>query len=322
MNSDKIGDKISWEEKRMYYVLGILIFSIALTLITSYICFLKIFYSGKRKVLEEYPIPDGEIYEEMRESFVEWLKKVRALPCREVSITSHDGLRLSGRFFEYSPDATIEILFHGYRGCSESDLTGGVLRCRALGHSALIVDHRASGQSEGHVITFGALEKHDCLAWVDFVLKEINPSAKIIITGISMGAATVCLASAEPLPDNVIGVLADCPYTSAEDIIKKIMKEMHLPENLLFPFVRLGARIFGGFDIDEASPVKALEKSRLPVIFFHGDNDAFVPWEMSEKNYSACRSKKRLVIIKGAGHGLCYPVDREKYLDELRSFFK
>ena len=82
-------------------------------------------------------------------------------------------------------------------------------------------------------------------------------------------------------------------------------------------------RLFGHFDIDETSPIEAMKKCRLPIIFYHGDVDAFVPHEMSIKNYEACASeRKRMVTVEGAGHGLCYIVAKERYLDELREFFE
>jgi fermentation-respiration switch protein FrsA (DUF1100 family) len=42
---------------------------------------------------------------------------------------------------------------------------------------------------------------------------------------------------------------------------------------------------------------------------------------MSKRNYDACASRKQLVTIPGAGHGLCYAVDPQRYLDTLRTFF-
>jgi fermentation-respiration switch protein FrsA (DUF1100 family) len=214
-------------------------------------------------------------------------------------------------------------MFHGYRGTAERDLSGAVYRCFSLGRNALIVDHRASGTSDGHVITFGAKERYDCLTWVDFVLREIDPDAKMILTGISMGAATVMLASALDLPRNVVGVLADCGYTSAREIIYKVARDMHLPPAFLYPFARLGARLLGGFDPDDASPVHAMADCHLPIIFFHGDSDGFVPCEMSRENYNACASKqKRLVITSGAGHGLCFSVDQDTYFAALKAFFE
>ena len=128
------------------------------------------------------------------------------------------------------------------------------------------------------------------------------------------------LAAGEALPDNVVCALADCGYSSAKEIISKVMKEMHLPPWLVYPLVRLGGRLFGGFDPDETSPMEAVKKSRIPIIFIHGDNDAFVPYEMSVRLHEACVSPKALQLIKGAGHGLAYPVDKQTYIDALVRF--
>ncbi|MBR2335407.1 MAG: alpha/beta hydrolase [Clostridia bacterium] len=301
------------------------LFFTVLVLAVSFICFRMAFYVRREKQAEEdakLPIPEGEEYEPYREQIINWINEIRSMPRRAVEISSHDGLRLAGYFYEYEKGAPIEILFHGYRGNAERDLSGGVARCFSLGRSALIVDQRAAGRSEGNVISFGINESLDCVEWVNYVVNNIDKDAKIIITGISMGAATVLMASAMELPENVVGVLADCGYTSSREIIKKVMRDMHLPANLFYPFVRLGAIIFGKFDPDSNSPIEAMKKTRLPVIFFHGDTDDFVPHSMSVENFEACGGEKRMVTIKGAGHGLAFPVDMEKYLFEAGDFFK
>ena len=105
------------------------------------------------------------------------------------------------------------------------------------------------------VITFGIKEHRDCLSWVDYMVKRW-PDRKIILTGISMGAATVVMAAGEPLPENVIGVLADCGYTSPKEIICEVIRQMKLPPKLSYPFVKLGAKIFGKFDLEEITPVE------------------------------------------------------------------
>lgn len=294
---------------------------LALILIAAFACFLRLFYRKDRKK-EEYPTPRGEIYEPYRPRMKEWLDEARSYPYRALTLRSHDGLLLSGKYFEFDPAYPTEILFHGYRGTAEADLSGGVCRCRMLGHNALIVDHRAAGESRGRVITFGERERLDALAWVELFLREVNADARIILTGISMGAATVMLAAGENLPPNVVGVLADCGYTSTREIVSKVMREMHLSPAVFYPLVRLGARIFGGFDPDAHAPVRALANARVPVLFIHGDADAFVPAEMSRRNYEACGSEnKRLVLTPGAGHGLCFPADEAAYLAALSDFF-
>ena len=293
-----------------------------LALLTSYICFRMAFYVPKRKPKgDEIEIPQGEIYEVFREKMENWVRSVRAMPHEDMEIQSFDGLTLRGKYYEYAPGAPIELMFHGYRGSAERDLCGGVDRCFKLGRSALIVDQRCSGGSDGKVITFGIKEHRDCLSWVDFMLRRFGPDVKIILTGISMGASTVLMAADKPLPPNVIGILADCGYSSPRDIIKKVIRQIGLPADLLYPFVKLGAKLYGGFNLEELDPVDAVKKCKVPVIFYHGEDDDYVPWEMSKINFDACASRKRLVIVPGAGHGLAYPVAPQEYLREAREFF-
>lgn len=306
-------------------IITILASLVLVTLITSAICYFRIFYSPKRKKMPEdfIDLPPGEEYVPFYPEMREWTKKCRITPYKNVEIKSFDGLTIRGRYYECTPDSPIEIMMHGYQGNLERDLNGGIFRALDIGHSVLVYNHRGSGDSDGNTLTFGINESRDCRRWIDFVIENINPNAKIILSGVSMGAATAMITSGyEDLPDNVVGVVADCGYTSAKAIIKKVIKDMKLPPNLLYPFVKIGALIFGRFDIDEFSPIEQVRKSKVATIFVHGDMDDFVPMEMSEENYEACSAqKKKLLIVKGAAHGLAYPVMKDGYLDELRAFF-
>lgn len=307
------------------WVLGILIIAFMIALITAYICFLRVFYFKSRKPLKnnEYDLPKGDVYEVFHDDMINWIESARTLPHEDLEITSFDGLTLRGKYYECKPGALMEILFHGYEGNSERDLSGGIERCFALGRNALVVDQRACGRSDGHIVSFGINERKDCKKWVECAIERFGKDVKIGITGISMGAATVMMASVMDLPENVKFVLADCGYSSQKDIISKAIKDMGLPPKLLFPFVKLGARLFGRFDLEETTPLKAMEQCNIPVIFVHGDADTFVPYEMSEILYSKCTSeKKRFITIPGAGHGLAFPVARETYIDELRNTAK
>ena len=307
----------------LWILLGLLAFSAIAVVLIAYICYRITFYAPNRRPLlgDQIEIPEGNIYEPFRPYMEKWAQEVRAMPYEEFCITSHDGLKLYAKFYEYAPGAPIEIMFHGYRGSAERDLNGGVQRCRQLGRSTLLVDQRCSGKSDGSTITFGILEHRDCLAWVDFAVKHFGPDVKLILTGISMGASTVLMAAGHPLPPNVIGVLADCGFSDAGSIIRDVARKMGLPPKLSYPFVKLGARLFGHFDLEETSALEAMKKCTVPVLFFHGESDDFVPCQMSRLNYDACQSKKLLVTVPGAGHGLSYPVDSQRYLDTLRNFF-
>ena len=296
---------------------------LVLILLIAFICFYMAFFVPHHGPVapDDYTIPEGEIYEPFREQMTAWMKEVRAMPHKDFYITSFDGLRLHGRFYEYAPGAPMELMFHGYRGNGDRDLCGGVQRCFRLGRSCLLIDQRAAGESQGHVITFGIREHRDCLAWVDFAVKHFGPDARIILTGISMGASTVLMAAGSPLPPQVKGVLADCGFSSARSIIQKVIRQLKLPPKPVYPFIRLAAKLYGGFDLERYSAVEAVKSATVPVIFFHGEDDDFVPYEMSRENFDACASRKMLVTTPGAGHGLCYPLDPEGYLKALGDFF-
>lgn len=302
--------------KVLWAVLGLA----ALAVLLSFLCFVGIFCALPRtkRGLEKLRIPPGKIYRPHRERMLAWIRELREMPCEEVSIRSFDGLTLRGRYYEYAPGAPVELMFHGYRGNSERDLCGGVQRCFQLGHSALLVDQRGAGRSEGHVITFGIRESRDCADWARFAAEKFGPKCRLILCGLSMGAATVLTAAGEELPEQVVGVLADCGYTTPRAILCKCARQAKVPARPIWLLARLGARLFGGFDLEERSPLEAMSRCRVPVIFFHGEDDAFVPCSMSRENCAACAAPKRLVTVPGAGHGLSYVIDPEGYLAALR----
>ena len=307
----------------LWFGLGVLVLLLGGILCVAYYSYRMAFLTRRPEHYdpENLDIPSGPVYEPHREQMLAWMKETTAIPHTSVSITSYDGLKLWGDFFECAPGAPIELMFHGYRGSSRRDLCGGVQRCFAVGRSALIVDQRSCGRSEGKTITFGVKERKDCLRWIDFILENYGRDRKIILTGVSMGAATVLMATAEKLPPNVVGVIADCPYSSQRDIMKLVIGRMGLPPKLAYPITRLGALLFGHFRLEELSPEQAMKTCKIPVFFVHGEADDFVPVEMSKTNYEACAARKHLLLVPGAGHCLGYLQDPQRYIKELNDFF-
>ena len=305
-------------------ILGIII-GIALILFSITLgCFLKTFYSPKRKPLKEneFRTAKGEIYEPYRPQMIAWMKDLRTRPHENFSIVSFDGLTLRGKYYECKKGAPIELMFHGYRSTAEQDLCGGVQRCFDVGHNAFIVDQRGAGSSDGHVVSFGINEHKDCLRWIDFLIEHFGNDVNIILTGISMGAATVLTAAGKQLPDNVIFILSDCTFSTPKDIIQKVIVDMKLPPVLAYHFIKFAAQIFGKFDLEETSPLHAMKTCKKPVIFYHGTTDAYVPCEMSQTVYEACHTHKKLVLVDGAGHGLSCMLDNDGYLNALKDFEK
>ena len=307
----------------MFEIPLIIIFSLALIFfIIELICFFKTFYSAKQKPLKpgEYRTAPGEIYDPYRPQMIEWIKDLRSRPYEEFSIVSFDGLPLYGKYYECQKGAPIELMFHGYRGTAEQDLCGGVQRCFELGHNAFVVDQRGAGKSGGRTISFGINEHKDCLRWIDCIIDHFGKDVKIILTGISMGASTVLTAAGKELPDNVVFILSDSAFSSPKEIIQKVIVDMRMPPKLVYPFIKISAKLLGNFDLEETSPMEAMRTCKKPVIFFHGKADDYVPCEMSEKIYEACKTHKEIMLVEDAGHGLSCILDHEGYVKTLKKF--
>ena len=243
----------------------------------------------------------------------------RGLAFEEAEIASFDGLRLHARVCGAEAGKPLLLLMHGWRSSAARDF-GCVLEFyRAQGFGLVLVDQRAHGKSGGKTISFGVHERRDCLAWARWAEERYHPPA-MYLDGISMGAATVLMASEFDLPASVRGIIADCGYTSPRDILKKVIRQCHLPVAPIYFLVRLGARVFGRFDPEAASAARALEKCRVPVLFIHGEADGFVPCEMSREIYDSCRERSSRETFPGAGHGLSYIVDPERYARVVSEF--
>lgn len=283
-------------------------------------CYDQVFRVQREKTLDPQSIPFGSIYASQKEKILEMVDTAARIPCKDVTTVSHDGLTIHARYYEVSPGAPVQILFHGYRSNALRDFSGGMPYALECGWNVLLADQRGHGKSEGKCLSFGILERRDCLSWIDYVNKTFGSDTTILLGGISMGAATVLMASELDLPANVKGIYADCGYSSPRAIIRKVMAERGYPVGLLYPFVRLAGMVFGGFDADSASAVEALKHCKIPVLLIHGEADDFVPCEMSRENFAACASDKELITVPGAGHGLCFVLDRERYTETVAKF--
>ena len=280
---------------------------LAVLFVILFLMILRVVYSiafGVKSVHEnvDLNIPRYAQYEELRSNIEREVKSLLSELCEKVSIHSRDGLKLTGRYYQMDPKAPVVILFHGYRGSAVKDSVGGFNVSKSMGYNILIVDERSHGDSEGRTITMGIKERYDCLDWIHYVTERFGQEKKIMIMGLSMGAATVLMASELDLPENVKGIVADCGYSNVKEMVIRVAGFMHFPAKIIYPFARLSARIYGGFDPDETSPASALRNCKIPVLLIHGEADELVPVEMSWENYHACGSEKEILIVPKANH--------------------
>jgi fermentation-respiration switch protein FrsA (DUF1100 family) len=241
-------------------------------------------------------------------------------PPTDVFLHSFDGLNLHACRFVPHPDGhRWVVLLHGYMDdASKMFYYASVFAKR--NYNALVPNLRGAGRSEGDYIGMGWNDRLDVVGWIN-QLVELDPDAKIVIFGISMGGATAMMTAGEKLPVNVSCVVEDCGYTSAADEFTHELRNLfRLPA---FPILRLADRITrsrAGYGIYEASAIEQVKKAKVPILFIHGDNDTFVPTHMVHKVYEAAAGEKELLLVKKAAHAASSIVDPELYFSTIFRF--
>ena len=266
-------------------------------------------------------LPPGDDFRPYHQKMQALVDEMEKQPFETVTTRSRDGLLLYARYLHVRDDAPVVIQVHGYRSGGIRDFCGGNKIAREHGYNTLLIEQRAHGRSEGNTLTFGIRERYDILDWIRYLLDRFGSDTDIVLAGISMGAATVLMASELDLPENVKGITADSPYTSPEAIVRIVIRRNHLPDSVFFPLVDLGARLFGRTGLRSAGAIEAVRKAKIPVLLLHGTADRFVPYTMSEELRDACASPARLELFEGAPHGIGYILEPERYEKIILDFF-
>ena len=243
-------------------------------------------------------------------------------PYETVSIQSEDGLRLVGYYLPArEPTARTVIIAHGYSSRAFHMSAFARFYHEEFGYNVLMPDARGHGASGGDYIGFGWPERRDYVRWIDWVIARNGQESRIVLHGISMGGATVMMASGEALPANVAAIVEDCGYTSVYEELAYQIKTMYklAPEPIVPDTSRLAMRR-AGYSFEEASALDQVRKSETPTLFIHGDADSFVPFEMVYRLFEACAAEKELFVVPGAGHGQAFAVDPAAYVARVRAF--
>ena len=293
----------------------------ALTLVLSWMCYRKCFYSPKKGRSGPYDPMKGEQFEAVADTLYHIISITERYPWEDVSIEAVDGITLRGRYYHFAEGAPLLILCHGYRSTALRDCCGAHMLARKLGCNALAIHQRAHGESGGRTITFGIRERRDVRQWAQYALERFGPDIPVALFGLSMGAATVLMGCKEGYPTNVRGIIADSPYSSPADIIKKVCKDEGYP-TFLHIFAELGARVFGDFDLRSCTALEAVKHSNIPILLIHGEDDRMVPCDMSVKIAAACPARCTILTIPDAGHGLGYMTDPPAYERAVMEFLR
>ena len=134
----------------------------------------------------------------------------------------------------------------------------------------------------------------------------MDPNAKIILHGISMGASTSLLASSKVMHTALKGVISDCGYTSYQDVLRHLTTKIyHIPGSVFVPGVSFWIKKLGHFTYQDCDCIQAICMKAVPTLFFHGASDTFIPTEMVNRLANALQNASIVEIVENAGHAQC-----------------
>ena len=271
------------------------------------------FYVPRSREEDVYLLPDGQQYAHHRDNLKLCIDRLCAVPYEPVEIRSYDGKVLFGRYYHVRDGAPVQIQFHGYRGSAMRDLCGATPLAIRSGHNVILIDQRGHGGSGGHTITFGVKERRDCQCWCEYAAERFGPEVPLILCGVSMGGATVLMASDMELPPSVKCVIADCPFSSPREIIGQVAADQGLPAKPAVAMCTLGALIYGRFRLGSASAMDSVKRTKLPILILHGEEDRYVPCAMSQRLRELNQQLVQLETFPKAAHGMSYMEDPQRY---------
>lgn len=248
-----------------------------------------------------------------------------ACPHEKWTLTAADGVKLHARCIPAEkPTDRWVLCVHGYTASGPNEFAWFFDFYRRLGYNLLLPDHRAHGESEGEYVGMGVLDSRDIRLWMDELIDRTGGRCRIVLHGVSMGAATVTTIAGGETPEQVRGFLADCGYTSVWDEFAHQMRAMfHLPTFPILNLAGMVCRVRAGYGLRDFSPMDAVKLARKPMLFVHGGADDFVPTRMSRALYEACASaEKEILIVEGAAHAVSYRVNPALYERTASAFFE
>lgn len=244
---------------------------------------------------------------------------------RDTFIDAADGRRLHALYLRCdTAHGRTAVLVHGYKDTAVKFLHFGRMYHRDLGCNILMPDLSAHGLSDGMAIQMGWKDRTDVIRWTevaDKLFRDSTGKTRMVVHGVSMGAATTMCVSGEVLPEYVRCFVEDCGYTSVWDEFAVQLKEQFgLPELPLMYTTSLLCRVRYGWSFGEASPLAQVAKCRRPMLFIHGDKDTFVPTWMVYPLYKAKSGAKELWIARGSEHAAAFTDHPDEYRRRIGAF--
>lgn len=266
---------------------------------------------SRREMGETYPFV---------EQWLDSLEQISAL--KDTTIINGEGKQLYAYYVSAPrPTAKTAVIVHGYTDNAIRIMQIGYMYNHDLGCNILLPDLQNHGKSQGEAIQMGWKDRLDVLRWMEVAHTIYGDSTRMVVHGISMGAATTMMVSGERQKEYVKCFVEDCGYTSVWDEFAQELKiQFSLPEFPLLHTASWLCRLKFGWDFKEASALNQVKRCNLPMLFIHGDADTYVPTWMVYPLYEAKPKPKECWIVPHAAHAVSYTENKEEYTVRVKAF--
>ena len=297
---------------------GALFMYIALTFMISCIIYTKLFVrTSKDKWGRTVSWKDEEL-ESMFAQGKEWGEKYDQYR-KSVEITS-EGLHLAGEYFDFGFKRSVIII----PGRSESGTYSYYFSepYRVSGFNVLAIDNRCHGLSDGKYNTLGLKEYKDILNWAKFLVEQEENEA-IYMHGICIGSATaIHLLSRDDVPSYFKGVTCEGTYTTFKELFDNQLIKRNKPT---FPHTMevLGlVALRAGKSLKKNSPIKEIDKVKVPMLFLYSKQDSYAKPEKSLELFNKVTAPKRLEWFPEGEHSHIRIHNTKEYDDAIIRFLK
>lgn len=299
-----------------FLIIGVSVLLIFLIFYTGFVVAQSI-YNPKRYSLMETRLREIQKTPDLIEEYDEWEKIPYIIQCR-------NGYDLKAY---YLPNNSIHqensnrfvIIAHGYTYTHHGGIKYASI-FKELGYNVILYDERYHGESGGKNCSLGYYEAQDLEDVITDTFIRFGPSIFLGTYGESMGAATVILEQTND--PRIRFVIADSSFFDLSELVAYLIKrKAHLPKWPFLGIANMFFKIATKRSFKDISPIKAIAKSRIPVLFLHGSHDEFIPPLHSRKLFDACPSKKQLYISTNPSkHVESFMFNRDEYKSIVKAF--
>jgi pimeloyl-ACP methyl ester carboxylesterase len=221
-------------------------------------------------------------------------------------------------------DVGIVIFVHGFRGDYSREVFA---KMRAgeivdMGYRSMIISYRNDKglpKDPSGIFQYGTTEWQDIDAAIN---KALEFTDNVVLFGTSGGGGPISSWLENVGDENKVkGIIYEAPvinfWKSVE--VNGAARYPWVPKQL-FGYFKIVTEVRYGVDFQKMDFTEAVINSDIPVLLFHGDDDEWVPVEMSDLIAESRVNNLTYIRYENVGHVTSWNADPDNYVYQLKTF--